>query len=283
MNDDEHTNAEWALQYASIGWSVFPLAPRSKVPLTENGVYDASCNPEDVWKGWGEHPDANIGVACGLASGLWVLDVDCDKGGAASMQKLIEQHSHLPQTLTSWTGGNGYHRFFRYPIGRTVRNRVGVLPGIDVRSTGGYVVLPPSTHPRGARYAWEQRIPLADAPEWLYELISDPEQPEEAPWVPPAVGADLTKESRYASMAVVHACERIRAATPGQRHYQIVQEASNLGRFAAAGLLAYGYLSEVLTEAGISAGKPEAEVKRAVQAQLDWSKGYPKLPNLEDE
>lgn len=280
---DEHTNAEWALQYASIGWSIFPLAPRSKVPLTPNGVYDASCNAELVWKGWGETPDANIGLACGLASGLWVLDVDCDKGGAKSIEEQILAGNKLPRTLTSWTGGNGYHCFFRYPIGRNVRNRVGVLPGVDVRSTGGYVVLPPSVHPSGQRYTWDARVPLADAPEWLYALISDPEQDLGHPWTPPQVPVSKSQAKRYAYQAMAHAAERIREAPHGQRHYQIVQEASNLGRFAAAGLLDYGQLEKVLVEAGIAAGKPEQEVRRTVESQLEWSKAHPKVPSLEVE
>jgi Primase C terminal 1 (PriCT-1)/Bifunctional DNA primase/polymerase, N-terminal len=46
------------------------------------------------------------------------------------------------------------------------------LSGLDIRSTGGYVVAPPSHHVSGNRYAWlpgraPGDVPLAPMPDWL--------------------------------------------------------------------------------------------------------------------
>jgi len=40
-------------------------------------------------------------------------------------------------------------------------NTSGLLPGIDYRGRGGYVVAPPSIGPNGVRYTWTRPIDLA--------------------------------------------------------------------------------------------------------------------------
>jgi len=51
---------------------------------------------------------------------------------------------------------------------------VNVLPGVDVRGNGAQVVIPPSTHKNGVKYAWEVApwdVELAPPPDWLVNLI----------------------------------------------------------------------------------------------------------------
>src|SRR3712207_8935940 len=36
----------------------------------------------------------------------------------------------------------------------SLHDALPILPGIDVKSNGSYVVLPPSIHPSGAKYEW---------------------------------------------------------------------------------------------------------------------------------
>jgi hypothetical protein len=67
--------------------------------------------------------------------------------------------------------------FFRMPADRDVRNSAGKLaPHCDVRGSGGYVLMPPSIHPSGKRYAWsvDSAGTFAEPPTWLIERISDP-------------------------------------------------------------------------------------------------------------
>ena len=71
-----------AIEYASKGMAVFPIKPRGKEPLTRHGVKDATTNFNTIEKWWTKHPNANIGIACGLVSGgLLVIDLDEKENG----------------------------------------------------------------------------------------------------------------------------------------------------------------------------------------------------------
>jgi hypothetical protein len=66
------------------------------------------------------------------------------------------------------------HLYFCWPNELVVNNSVSLLaPGIDVRGIGGYAIIPPSQHPSGPKYSYENRTAkIAPAPEWLLELLS---------------------------------------------------------------------------------------------------------------
>lgn len=164
---------EWALRYIRLKWAVMPL--RGKIPLTENGLKDATLNENQARAWWAKWPDANIGIVTG--HWFWVLDVDVKSGGEDSYRYLLNQHGALPETLEQETGGGGRHILFAMPD-FPVRNSASVIaPGIDVRGVGGYIVVPPSIHPETRRaYDWdglkeiEEQI-IAPAPAWLLEKL----------------------------------------------------------------------------------------------------------------
>ncbi len=145
-----------ALEYARAGFQVFPVR-QSKAPYIEGGLKNASSDPEQIRAWWTKWPYANIGIATGNAShGLVVIDLDVDKekgvDGRESLRSWEAQHGVLPATLCSITGRGGNHLLY-YSMQR-VRNRTGVLPGVDVRGDGGYIVAPPSIHANGQQYRW---------------------------------------------------------------------------------------------------------------------------------
>lgn len=62
----------------------------------------------------------------------------------------------------------GMHFYFQYAPGTRNFTKRPDLPGIDLRSEGGYVVAPPSLHPTGLLYDWvNSDEPLAPVPHWL--------------------------------------------------------------------------------------------------------------------
>jgi hypothetical protein len=143
-----------ALDYAARGWSVVPMAPRGKQPLLPWLEFQQRrAAPEEI-RGWFQRwPDANIAVVTGEISNIVVLDIDPRHGGEAALRLLADEAGPIPSTLEAASGGGGRHLYFAYP-GRRVRNRAGLRPGIDLRGDGGIIIVPPSVHPSGKRYAW---------------------------------------------------------------------------------------------------------------------------------
>jgi hypothetical protein len=182
-----------ALRYARMGLPVFPLhspfqngcscgdsecTDVAKHPRTAHGLKDATTDKKLIREWWKKWPKANIGIRTGAESGLVVLDVDPDHGGARSLQRLeMMAHIGLPICPTVLTGGGGQHRYLSHP-GAPIKNKTGIAPGLDIRGDGGYVVAPPSRHESGKRYEWSQHsrlgeIELPRLPKWLQELINE--------------------------------------------------------------------------------------------------------------
>jgi hypothetical protein len=162
-----------AVQYARSGWRVFPCAPFGKTPITSAGVKDATTDRERIEQWWKKTRNANVAIACGKGLGF-VLDVDGQEG-VDSLASLTSKHGKLPDTMTSKTGGGGYHTFLASDDPR-IRNKVKVLPGLDIRCDGGYVIAPPSMHKSGEPYRWIKGrgpgdIGIAKAPLWLLDVV----------------------------------------------------------------------------------------------------------------
>ena len=165
-----------ALDYARLEWRVFPIEPKSKHPFAgSHGCKDGTTDPNIIGQWSAKHGDCNLGVATGNASGFFVWDVDPSKGGLESLSSCEDKHGKLPPTVLQLTGGGGFHYLFKMPEDGDVRNAQEILPGIDIRGTGGYIVVAPSIHPNGKAYEWEAsstpfETPIAEAPAWLLSL-----------------------------------------------------------------------------------------------------------------
>lgn len=166
-----------ALEYAGRGWAVFPVSPMSKKPLTPHGCKDAKKTAGPIRAWWKKWPDASIGIATGPISNLIVIDEDLDEdkglNGYEEVTTWERVHGQLPETVRAITGRGGYHLYFSYS-GDDIKNRAGLLEGVDVRGDGGYVIAPPSMHPNGTEYQWEEapdEIELAEVNDTVRKFL----------------------------------------------------------------------------------------------------------------
>ena len=179
---------EAALKYATeYGWAVFPCSSTSKKPLTPHGCKDAKKSVGAIKAWWNKWPDASVGVATGTASNLIVIDEDLDEdkglNGYEEVSAWERINGKLPDTALCITGRGGYHLYYRYDKD-DIKNRAGLLDGVDVRGEGGYVIAPPSMHPNGTEYQWEDspdEIALASVDGMVRKfLFGDNEKPRSA-------------------------------------------------------------------------------------------------------
>jgi putative DNA primase/helicase len=260
-----------ALWYARRGLRVIPTRPADpKRPLTPHGCRDATGDAEEIERLWRCHPRANVAVATGRASGAFVLDVDT-KGlldGRATLDALESVHGALPSTWSTATPSGGLHLWFRQPV-RQLRNRVGFAPGLDVRTDGGSVVVPPSRWPDGRAYTWLRApwdCPLADPPEWLLDLIAPPPLPRSAP--PPIRAESLDRLARYAASAVNGECRELAATKTGGRNARLFQASARLGELVGAGLVPLALAEGELEAAAHDCGLAQEDGCRAVLATI---------------
>ncbi len=173
------TPFEGALAAVQLGWHVFPLARGSKLPAIPRNMGGKGCLDATLDRAqldtWNVVPNLNWGIGCG-PSNLVVIDIDPKNGGTAAV---LDQ---LPPSFTVRTPSGGWHVYF---AGQAA-NRQGLLPGVDVRGAGGYVVAPGSVLADGG-YRIERLLPVAPAPEWLLGAIGAPRplQPSDVHGEPP--------------------------------------------------------------------------------------------------
>jgi putative DNA primase/helicase len=107
------------------------------------------------------------GVPTGAQNGVWVLDLDRkgDKDGLRALSDWCEaQGREMPNTLIRGTKSDGFHVYFAWNPEHAVSNRVGLLPGVDVRGEGGYVAC-------GPEYPVVEDAPVVAAPDWLLAFV----------------------------------------------------------------------------------------------------------------
>lgn len=166
------TMLDIALNHNRRGYTVHPLWPGKKQPLTKNGWHDASNLESQVREWWVKWPEANVGIACG-PSDICVLDCDYGLTDEASASAWCERNG-IPMAHAVRTGrrpGYGIQIYF-----------AGVIPDValweldgcsgQIKSAGGYVLAAGCLHPSGAHYEvlWDTAERLFDIPDVVRNL-----------------------------------------------------------------------------------------------------------------
>lgn len=137
-------------------FSVFPV--KDKKPLVKWADYSIRRHTFDERQEW-DHKFGKYdwGIATGPLSKILVLD---DDGG------LDTQKFPMPRTWTAKTPRGGNHYYFSWipELNDKVTTKTEVLPKVDVRGSGGFVVFYGFTRPF-------QTTPLAIPPKWLIDLL----------------------------------------------------------------------------------------------------------------
>lgn len=144
-----------ATWYAAQGIAVFPLVPGEKRPATTHGLHDATTDHAQVLTWWAATPQANIGIPTGAL--FDVIDIDPPDGYYSLDQ--LRTDGLIPDLIgKAITPRGGAHLYIR-PTG--AGNTANLLPGIDYRGVGGYVVAPPSRTADGRMWLWCDPLDLA--------------------------------------------------------------------------------------------------------------------------
>ena len=254
-----------ALEYAGLGWPVLPIVPRGKVPLTEHGLKDASTDPEVIGEWWSRWPDANIAVRTDE-----LVIVDCDGlRGKRTFGTFIGSIG-FESSPYAWTGGGGMHVWYRRD-GLPIRNRAGWIDHVDIRSEGGYCIVPPSIHSSGADYYWEHgpdERPVPPLPALLRDALTQPNvtvcaiRPLSTLRVARSIG------DKYVAVAFDGELDKVRAAPVGQRNATLVSASFSLGQLVAARKLEPDMVAGALLNAATVAGLPQTEALRTIDSGM---------------
>jgi hypothetical protein len=262
-----------ALAYAASGLPVVPLfAPDGrggcscgngecrrpgKHPRNRGGLSGASTDSAVVTAWWRTWPNANVGGLTGVV--FDVCDVDGPDGIAAVAPLLADRVGAVPLVRT---GSGGWHLLFA-PTG--LGNRVGFLPKTDWRGQGGYVVLPPSVHASGNRYAFARHAEgeLPSVPPALLAALAPAAGAAARASLPPAA-----RRGGYGTAALRRETDQLAALKVGRRNDALNRAAFNLGQLVAAGALTETEVSEALTAAALRAGLTASETARTIASGL---------------
>lgn len=279
---------EAARHYAAKGWPVIPLhgiredggctcrggdtcSSPGKHPRNTHGLTDATIDPEIIQAWWGWWPDSNVGLATGTVAD--VLDVD-GKAGFESLCQLEAEGKALPEGSRVVTGGGGWHIFFKPTA---AGNRAAMMPGLDWRGKGGYIVAPPSLHVSGKRYkrdiAAGSTDEIPEAPAWLLELVKPStaaQRPQEASeWLQGAVSTSYGQRALEAELAA------LALAPEGKRNHQLNASAFSLFQLVKAGALDSDETWSNLSDVGYRVGLSAKEVGRTLQSA--WKSAEPRV------
>jgi putative DNA primase/helicase len=290
-----------ALGYAGRGWRVFPLhtvingkcsctkscGHAGKHPRTPKGVKDATTTRGRIKRWWRKWPEANIGIATGALSGIFVVDIDGDIG-KASLKALKAEHGPLPKTVTVKTG-NGRHYYFRCD-GAHVGNSAGKIgENIDVRGDGGYVVSAGSIHLSGVKYRFVEgrgpdEIEVAKAPKWLLNLVTAKDVASEAVELPAIPAEKLDRAKAYADVALRRELDRLGKAPQHQRNDTLNLAAFKLGQLLPYDILDRQKVTDELTTTARTIGLDEGEIAPTIASGLDKGSRFPRgLPFLKSD
>ena len=266
---------EAALEYIAMGYCVIPIKPDynekkqrfDKDPYIKWKPYQTKkSTAEEIKTWWSRWPNAMIGIVTGVLSKVSVIDCDTEESYQYIQSQLPDNYL-CPIDVTP---RGGKHIWF-LSNGSRIINESNVMPDImphvDCRGDGGYIVTAPSINAHGQRY------------EWLPGLTLKEVAPQELPYI-------LLKRFIY-----IEGCSKLAVndTTQDNKHYKILQEGHRdqdlfkIGMALADGHCQVWMLKQILDILAVNSNPPfpqdEVEIKiKSVMERLER-----KERNLADE
>lgn len=158
---------EKALEYLAEGYSIIPVGIDKKPLINWKPYQHKRLTEKEVKKLFSDPKARGIAVITGKLSGLAVLDFE--KDADIPFEK-------LKTGIQARSGGGGVHFYYKYPASYDLFSCTRLLPDMDLRGEGGYIILPPSEHKSGNRYKWKHNIfeyELDEFPRWMVPIYRD--------------------------------------------------------------------------------------------------------------
>jgi hypothetical protein len=259
-----------ALTLAKKGFHIFPVKGNSKLPAIK-GYPELATRDEKVIEDWfKKFGDPNIGISTsrfGDDEALLVVDIDNkgEKKGDDEIKKLESKGKVFPETFEQRTPTGGRHLIYR--VKEAIRQGVDKLgPGLDTRSSGGYIVGAGSRTDLG-KYTGHVRD-IARAPDWLVSSSFLRKRPK-AETNKKIEGVDPEKaKARAAEYLKNHAPQSIKGQGGDQTAYKVAARLKDFGLSKEATLELM--LSELWHNGcGWTPEKLQKKVEHAYQYGLD--------------
>jgi len=143
---------EQAMFYKRLGITSIPILRKDKLPEFHWREWCDKIPPYLYLRNWFDDDRKNIAILCGGVNNLIVLDFD-------NMDVYYEWHHKCFQRKDEWHDvctysykvktGRGIHVYVKTPE-RIMSRKLKI--GVDIKSHGTYVLVPPSVHPNGTVY-----------------------------------------------------------------------------------------------------------------------------------
>lgn len=139
-----------ATAYLSRGWCAIPVPAKTKNPGRKHWESERY-EPGDVPHVFGG--DLNIGIHCGEPSN-GLVDVDLDTREARSLASVFLPPTSRVHGRRSSPSSHWWYQCDPAPERVTRYKDADRVTLVEIRSTGGQTIVPPSVHPDGERLTW---------------------------------------------------------------------------------------------------------------------------------
>lgn len=260
----EHPLLYWHKQ----GLSVVPLLPNTKISAIQWKPFQHQRPRDEEIAEWVDRwPYANVGIITGYINRLLVVDIDGIPG--------IISARGIKDVLKGWAvkTPRGNHYYLQMSVDSKISNRAGILPGIDIRANGGYVVGPGSCI--GKLYesyiSWPGIENLYKIPECINKILHS-NLPLNKEFPKNYQNSPIYSPNRYSQVALERECSKVERAMIGQRNQQLNISAYKICKYIINGDINEDIVINQLLHSAKKNGLPTYEAIRTIHSGIKSAK-----------